>query len=662
VVGFYLDGSSQFSHAMGYASVRPVRALDTRPGTGAAGGGGVIPGGGTVRAAVAGAATGVPVTAAAVELQVEAIDPAADGYLTVWAAGAPSRPVVSNVLYSARRTIVTSVIAPVGADGAISVFSNVPTHVAVDVTGYYDAAAGGRFRAIVPARLYDSRSGSPWLPQGVEQGFMIAGQRPWGAGLDAPAPIPREASGVVFSATAVGNVAATYATFWPGGLARPLAAMLLPNAPAPGVFQQLTDNLVTIGLGDGAMSAYNHVGSLTLVIDVYGYYVTDPRGAVGPIGAADWSRTDYYGGNWATPDDRCLYRDPSGDLGIIAHDRTTQTVTFERRHRTTYALVGARTTVSQDDWPLWGGCYAAPDGSLYLLLGRANPTENDSAQVLALRRYSVSGSLTGTAYLTGGVSHGIKGIYEPFMGAAAHMVAVGSRLVIHMARLMYAIDGVHHQGNLTFEVDLTTMTAKAFSELGGYVYSSHAFQTLVTMRGTDLITVDHGDAYPRAVQLGVMSGYPAQRVARTYRLMDFNGTIGDNFTGATVTGLEGGPSGVLVVGNSITHPNAPSGPLGNGAEARNSYLIWADPATGTHTVTWLTSFPASGSQTAEQSRLVAIGNDRFALVFSVRDGATVRTEYRLLNSAGTVLASKTFGQLSFPRREERCAHVPVPRL
>ena len=71
----------------------------------------------------------MPANATAVEIQVEAIDPTAEGYLTVWAKGG-TQPVVSNVLYL-RSTTVTSAIAPIGADGNISVFSNVSTGFAV---------------------------------------------------------------------------------------------------------------------------------------------------------------------------------------------------------------------------------------------------------------------------------------------------------------------------------------------------------------------------------------------------------------------------------------------------------------------------------------------------------------------------------------------------
>jgi len=231
---------------------------------------------------------------------------------------------------------------------------------------------------------------------------------------------------------------------------------------------------------------------------------------------------------------------------------------------------------------------------------------------------------------------------------SAHMVLVGNRLVVHMARFMYAIDGLNHQANLTFEVDVDTMTATTFEQLGGYASCSHSFQQLVAMNGTSLVMIDQGDASPRAIQMGVMADYPTQRQVSTYDLFEFNGAWGDNFTGATVTGLVSGPSGIVVVGSSIQQPNAPNGPLGSRSEHPNIYAIWADPATGAHTVHWLTDFAPQGADYASYPRVVQVGTDRYAVLFSVRnDSGGHRMEYRLIDSAGDVLASTSFPGVFF---------------
>jgi len=368
-----------------------------------------------------------------------------------------------------------------------------------------------------------------------------------------------------------------------------------------------------------------------------------PAGAVMELGTVAWTRTSSYDGwNWATPDLLHYYTDSAGSLAVVTHDSVAGTLAIDTFDPATLQHVGDTRSVSLAGWPDWGGFYAGPDGHFYVLVGRENPDEDDTLDVVAVRRYDRDWTLLGTAYVQGGANHGVKGIYSPFDASAPHMVLVGNRLVVHMGRLIYAFEGVHHQVNLTFEVDVDTMTATAFQQLGDIAYCSHSFQQLVAMSGSSLVMIDHGDAYPRAIQMGVMAGYPSQRQVSAYRLFEFNGAIGDNFTGATVTGLVSGPSGIVVIGNSIRHPDAPNGTPGSVDEQRNIYAIWADPASGAHAVRWLTDFAPQGADNALEPRVVRVGSDRYAVLFSVHSDSGYRMEYRLIDSAGTVLASTSF--------------------
>jgi hypothetical protein len=370
-----------------------------------------------------------------------------------------------------------------------------------------------------------------------------------------------------------------------------------------------------------------------------------PAGAVMQLGTVAWTRTSSYDGwNWAKPDLLACYTDKAGSLAIVTHDTTAGTLSIDTYDSSTLQRVGDIRSISLAGWPDWGGFYAGPDGCFYVLVGRENPNEDDSLDVVAVRRYDRDWTPVGTAYVQGGAP---MGIFSPFAFSVPHMVLVGNRLVVHMGRLIYAHEGVHHQVNLTFEVDVDTMTATTFDRFAGWPYSSHSFQQLVGMSGGSLVTIDHGDAYPRAIQMGVIAGYPTQRRVSTHGLFAFNGAVGDNFTGATVTGLVSGPSGIVVVGNSIRHPDAPNGPLGSSNERRNIYAIWADPASGAHAVHWLTDFAPQGAANALEPRVVRVGPDRYALLFSVRNDSGYRMEYRLIDSTGTVLASTSFPGVFF---------------
>ena len=367
-----------------------------------------------------------------------------------------------------------------------------------------------------------------------------------------------------------------------------------------------------------------------------------PTGALMQLGTLPLATTSsYQDWNWANPDPVNMYADAAGDLDVVRH--TSDTLTVTAYDLKTLSPVGTVKTISLDGWPDWGGFYAGPDGYFYVLVGKENPTENDSLQVVALRRYDANWNLVGTAYVDGGASQGLKGIFTPFDAGQPHMLLVGDRLVVHMSRLIYATpEGVHHQVNFTFEVNTGTMTATTFEQLGDYSYSSHSFQQLIAMNGPNLVMIDHGDAFPRSIQMGVMAGYPDQRTVTDTDLYDFNGAEGDNFTGASVTGLVSGPEGIVVLGNSIQQPDAPNGPEGSSSERRNIFAIWADPHSGDHTVHWLTNFPANGPMETMEPRAVQVGTDQFAVLYGLHSGTLYGLQYELIDSAGRVLASALF--------------------
>src|SRR5688572_14686637 len=141
----------------------PVRIADTRSGVG--GTQGPIAGDATIVMQIRGAA-GVPNAASSVVLNVTAVDPQGAGYLVVFPA-LTARPETSSLNFVAGKNTARLVVARIGANGAMSIyFSGAQTHVIVDVTGYFvDGAGAGRFFALKPVRVTDSRIG-PYLVDG----------------------------------------------------------------------------------------------------------------------------------------------------------------------------------------------------------------------------------------------------------------------------------------------------------------------------------------------------------------------------------------------------------------------------------------------------------------------------------------------------------------
>ena len=132
VDGYVLDGTPVAAGAM--TSVPPARVADSRISQQISG---AIPGMGTAAVQVAGRG-GVPAHGVtSVVLNVTAVYPAAEGFLSVWPAGSPW-PGTSNLNFQPRVTIPNAVVVPVGADGKVQVFngSGGPVDLVVDVDGY----------------------------------------------------------------------------------------------------------------------------------------------------------------------------------------------------------------------------------------------------------------------------------------------------------------------------------------------------------------------------------------------------------------------------------------------------------------------------------------------------------------------------------------------
>ncbi|HEX9149437.1 MAG TPA: tail fiber domain-containing protein [Thermoanaerobaculia bacterium] len=128
-----------------FIAVTPCRVVDTR-GNGFTGDYGppALSGNGPPRsfAIPAGPCSGIPGNAGAYSINVAAILPAADGFLTVFPTGA-AQPASSDLNFLAGEVVANAIVAPAGSGGAISVYVNVSTHMILDINGYYAAASTG---------------------------------------------------------------------------------------------------------------------------------------------------------------------------------------------------------------------------------------------------------------------------------------------------------------------------------------------------------------------------------------------------------------------------------------------------------------------------------------------------------------------------------------
>lgn len=133
----------------------------------------------------------------------------------------------------------------------------------------------------------------------------------------------------------------------------------------------------------------------------------------------------------------------------------------------------------------------------------------------------------------------------------------GKNLVLYAARTRY--DG--HQSNITFFLNTDTMTWQSIlGEEFPANHVSHSFGQFARFDGDELVTVDHGDAYPRSFVL--------QTSEFTVDLWGIDGEIGENVTNAIGSGFEVSEDGYLFLGCSDPQ-------TGNGG-AWNVFLTFTD--------------------------------------------------------------------------------------
>ena len=210
-----------------------------------------------------GSATRVPADVGAVALNVTVVSPDSAGFVTVYPCG--TRPLASNVNYTAGQIVPNGVIAPVSANGEVCIYSLAPTDIIVDLAGWFP---GNAFTAATPQRLVDTRDGT-----GGQQGKLI----PTGQ-LNVPvhgqtlsvsgnsAQVPLSATAAALNVTIVNPERAGFATVWPCSAERPLASNL--NF----VSGQVVANNVIAPIGDqGSVCFYTNVPS-HLIVDIAGYF------------------------------------------------------------------------------------------------------------------------------------------------------------------------------------------------------------------------------------------------------------------------------------------------------------------------------------------------------------------------------------------------------
>jgi uncharacterized protein (DUF1501 family) len=255
--------------AMGYfrstpaarlVALSPRRILDTREGVGAPQA--RVQGGSPVVLQVVGVG-GVPASGVdAVIVNVAAIRPTTEGWVTAWPTGSGTQPTVASLSFRAGQVTASMVVCKVGDGGTITLAaSSGDLELIGDVVGYFSSATdGSRLAPIRPSRLLDTRTGNGAPQARVGPGSEVVLQVTGRSG------VPAGVTAVTLNITAVRPTQQTFVTVYPDGEERPIASSLNPDPDA------VSANLVMAKLGAGGrVRLYNDVGDVDLLADVTAY-------------------------------------------------------------------------------------------------------------------------------------------------------------------------------------------------------------------------------------------------------------------------------------------------------------------------------------------------------------------------------------------------------
>jgi Matrixin len=237
-----------------YVSVAPTRILDTRRGLGSPV---RLQARQTISLPVANQA-GVPANATAVVLNLTITDAQEWGFVTAYPAGQTLPDASAINVERPGQTVANLVTVPLGAGGAVNLYSYGGAHLIADVQGYFVAATSstaGRLQPINPSRILDTRA-SVKLVAGGEIELDVVGL----AGL------PADTDSVALKVTVADATGAGFWTVYPAGSARPDVSNL--NVGAPG---QTIANQAIVRLSGGRIRIFSEVGG-HVIVDIVGAF------------------------------------------------------------------------------------------------------------------------------------------------------------------------------------------------------------------------------------------------------------------------------------------------------------------------------------------------------------------------------------------------------
>ncbi|MCL5947693.1 MAG: S53 family peptidase [Actinobacteria bacterium] len=218
---------------------------------------------------------GIPAGASAVVSNLTVGSPSSGGYFTMYPAGV-SRPTTSNLNWVPYETRANQVVAPLGSNGEVKIYSSASANAVLDVYGYFTGSSsttgGADGVAMSPVRICDTRSGNPSNLSGSQaqcNGHTLASGKKITVKVMGVGGVPSSGvSAVILNLTALGGTAQGYLSVDPSSIP--------PQSSNVNWDPGTTVSNFAVAMPDtsGYITIYNgSAGSVNMLVDIYGYFM-----------------------------------------------------------------------------------------------------------------------------------------------------------------------------------------------------------------------------------------------------------------------------------------------------------------------------------------------------------------------------------------------------
>lgn len=294
----------------------------------------------------------------------------------------------------------------------------------------------------------------------------------------------------------------------------------------------------------------------------------------------------------------------------------------------------------KNELPIYGG-YFSGEKNNYIVFGKQNKSENNSAEIIRVVKYSKNWSRIGECKIYG------SNTTVPFDAGSLRMIELDNKLYVYTCHEMYAdSNNINHQANMLFTIDESTMKTtdsmyKVSNLQDGYV--SHSFNQFIATDGTYIYRVDHSESNNMNMngQYLSVNGITLSKYGKNDSSTNVAVTIpvkldihSGNYTGAAIGGFEVGSGNCII---------AYTRDISSSCKTRNAYISVTDNYFNKTNNIALTNYKSGSAITCRTPQLVKINENLFLVMWEEYNSSTkaITTKAKTIDSSANIISSAT---------------------